>query len=146
MLLEAGLSLQSTLNRVSDEVRPISMDLYHELHLTNAELRTGITRETALRNMGERTGVQSVNSLVGMMIQSEKMGTSMSQALRVHSNFLRVQRSQKAEAIAAKLPVKIMFPMMAFIFPAIFVVVLGPAAINLLHSSFFSSMGGGAKF
>ena len=65
------------------------MDLYHELHLTNAELRTGITRETALRNMGERTWVQSVNSLVGMMIQSEKMGTSMSQALRVHSNFLR---------------------------------------------------------
>ncbi len=141
VLLEAGLSLQSTLNRVSDEVRPISMDLYQELHLTNAELRTGITRETALRNMGERTGVQSVNSLVGMMIQSEKMGTSMSQALRVHSNFLRVQRSQKAEAIAAKLPVKIMFPMMGFIFPAIFVVVLGPAAINLLHSSFFSSMG-----
>ena len=137
MLLEAGLSLQSTLNRVSDEVRPISMDLYHELHLTNAELRTGISRETALKNMGERTGVQSVNSLVGMMIQSEKMGTSMSQALRVHSSFLRVQRSQKAEAIAAKLPVKIMFPMMAFIFPAIFVVVLGPAAINLLHSCFF---------
>jgi tight adherence protein C len=141
VLLEAGLSLQSTLNRVSDEVRPISIELYHELHLTNAELRTGITRETALRNMGERTGVQSVNSLVGMMIQSEKMGTSMSQALRVHSNFLRVQRSQKAEAIAAKLPVKIMFPMMAFIFPAIFIVVLGPAAISLLHSSFFSSMG-----
>ena len=146
VLLEAGLSLQSTLNRVSDEVRPISMDLYHELHLTNAELRTGISRETALKNMGERTGVQSVNSLVGMMIQSEKMGTSMSQALRVHSSFLRVQRSQKAEAIAAKLPVKIMFPMMAFIFPAIFVVVLGPAAINLLHSSFFASMGGGPKF
>ncbi len=141
VLLEAGLSLQATLNRVSDEVRPISMELYYELHLTNAELRTGITREAALKNMGERTGVQSVNSLVGMMIQSEKMGTSMSQALRVHSNFLRVQRSQKAEAIAAKLPVKIMFPMMAFIFPAIFIVVLGPAAINLLHSSFFSSMG-----
>jgi tight adherence protein C len=142
VLLEAGLSLQSTLNRVSDEVRPISMELYYELHLTNAELRTGITREAALKNMGERTGVQSVNSLVGMMIQSEKMGTSMSQALRVHSNFLRVQRSQKAEAIAAKLPVKIMFPMMAFIFPAIFIVVLGPAAINLMHSSFFSAVGG----
>ena len=75
-----------------------------------------------------------------MMIQSEKMGTSMSQALRVHSNFLRVQRAQKAEEMAAKLPVKIMFPMMVFIFPAIFIVVLGPAAINLLHSSFFSSM------
>jgi tight adherence protein C len=141
VLLEAGLSLQSTLNRISDEVRPISIELYHELHLTNAELRTGITRETALKNLGDRTGVQSVKSLVGMMVQSEKMGTSMSQALRIHSNFLRVQRSQKAEAIAAKLPVKIMFPMMAFIFPAIFVVVLGPAAINLLHSSFFAAAG-----
>jgi len=143
VLLEAGLSLQSTLNRVSDEVRPISIELYHELALTNAELRTGITRETALKNMGERTGVQSVKSLVGMMIQSEKMGTSMSEALRVQSNFLRVQRSQKAEQIAAKLPVKIMFPMLLFIFPAVFVVVLGPAAINMLKSSIFSSVGGG---
>jgi len=141
VLLEAGLSLQSTLNRVSDEVRPISIELFHELTLTNAELRTGITRETALKNMGDRTGVQSVKSLVGMMIQSEKMGTSMSQALRVHSNFLRVQRSQKAEAIAAKLPVKIMFPMLLFIFPAVFVVVLGPAAINMLKSSFFTAVG-----
>lgn len=139
--MEAGLSLQATLNRVSDEVRPISTELYHELILTNAELRAGITRETALKSMGERTGVQSVKSLVGMMIQSEKMGTSMSQALRIHSNFLRVQRSQKAEAIAAKLPVKIMFPMLLFIFPAVFVVVLGPAAINMLKSSLFTSVG-----
>jgi tight adherence protein C len=144
--LEAGLSLQSTLNRVSDEVRSISPELYQELHLTNVELRTGITREMALKNMADRTGVQSVKSLTGMMIQSEKMGTSLSQALRVHSNFLRVQRAQKAEGIAAKMPVKIMFPMLLFIFPAIFIVVLGPAAINLLHSSLFSSMGGGARF
>lgn len=144
VLLEAGLSLQSTLNRVSDEVRSISQELYQELHLTNVELRTGITRETALKNMADRTGVQSVKSLVGMMIQSEKMGTSLSQALRVHSNFLRVQRAQKAEAIAAKMPVKIMFPMLLFIFPAIFIVVLGPAAINMLHSSMFSAMGVGS--
>ena len=139
--MEAGLSLQATLNRVSDEVRPISTELFHELTLTNAELRAGITRETALKNMGDRTGVQSVKSLVGMMIQSEKMGTSMSQALRIHSNFLRVQRSQKAEAIAAKMPVKIMFPMLLFIFPAVFVVVLGPAAINMLKSSLFAAVG-----
>ena len=146
VLLEAGLSLQSTLNRVSDEVRSISPELYQELHLTNVELRTGITREMALKNMADRTGVQSVKSLTGMMIQSEKMGTSLSQALRVHSNFLRVQRAQKAEGIAAKMPVKIMFPMLLFIFPAIFIVVLGPAAINLLHSSLFSSMGGAGRF
>lgn len=130
--VEAGLSLQATLNRVSDEVRPISVEMYDELHLTNAELRTGLTRETALKNLGERTGVQSVKALVGMMIQSEKMGTSIAQALRVHSDFLRVQRAQKAEEVAAKLAVKILFPMFLFIFPSVFMVVLGPAIINLM--------------
>ncbi len=134
--MEAGLSLQATINRVSDEVRPISEDLYHELNLTNAELRTGISRETALRNLAERTGVQNVHALVGMMIQSDRMGTSISQALRVHSSFLRVQRSQKAEEIAAKMPVKIMIPMLLFIFPSVFVIVLGPAVINLVQTSF----------
>ena len=139
--VEAGLSLQSTLNRVTEEVRNISVDMHNELHLTNAELRTGITRETALKNLGERTGVQNVKALVGMMIQSEKMGTSISQALRVHASFLRVQRAQKAEEVAAKLPVKIMFPMLFFIFPAVFIVVLGPAVINMVRSPFFSSIG-----
>jgi tight adherence protein C len=135
--MEAGLSLQATINRVSDEIRPISEDLYQELTLCNAELRTGITREAALKNFGERTGVQNVHALVGMMVQSDRMGTSLSQALRVHSSFLRVQRSQKAEEIAAKMPVKIMFPMLLFIFPAVFVVILGPAAIRLISSGAF---------
>ena len=133
--VEAGLSLQSTLNRITDEVRLISVEMYEELHLTNLELRTGITRETALKSMGERTGVQSVKALMGMMIQSERMGTSISQALRVHSDYLRVQRTQKAEEKAAKLAVKILFPMFLFIFPAIFCVVLGPAIINLMTNS-----------
>jgi tight adherence protein C len=93
--------------------------------------------------MAERTGVQNVNSLVGMMVQSDKMGSSISQALRVHSAFLRTQRAQKAEAQAAKLPVKIMFPMLLFIFPAVFVVVLGPAVIHMMQSSFFKTLGGG---
>jgi tight adherence protein C len=135
--MEAGLSLQATINRVADEVRPISVDLHNELTLLNAELRTGISREMALKNMGERTGVQNVNSLVGMMVQSDKMGTSISQALRVHSAFLRTHRAQKAESQAAKLPVKIMFPMLMFIFPAVFVVVLGPSVIHIMHNSFF---------
>ena len=129
--MEAGLSLQATINRVSDEVKNISTDLYGELQLTNAELRTGISRETALRNFGERTGVQNVKALVGLMIQSDKMGASIVQALRTHAAFLRVQRTQKAEEQAAKLPVKILFPLLLFIFPAIFVVVLGPAAIKM---------------
>ncbi len=137
--MEAGLSLQATINRVADEVRPISVDLHNELTLLNAELRTGISRETALKNMAERTGVQNVNSLVGMMIQSDRMGTSISQALRVHSAFLRTQRAQKAEEQAAKLPVKIMFPMLMFIFPAVFIVVLGPAVIHIMQSGFFKN-------
>jgi tight adherence protein C len=132
--VEAGLSLQPALNRVSDELRNVSVDMYQELHLTNAELRTGISREMALRNFGERTGAQAVKSLVGIMIQSDKMGTSIAQALRVHSNFLRVQRAQKAEEKAGKLPVKIMVPMILFIFPAIFVIIIGPAAINIMHA------------
>jgi tight adherence protein C len=129
--MEAGLSLQATINRVSDEVMSISTDLFRELQLTNAELRTGISREAALRNLGERTGVQNVKALVGLMIQSDKMGASIVQALRTHASFLRIQRSQKAEEAAAKLPVKILFPLLLFIFPAIFVVVLGPAAIKM---------------
>jgi tight adherence protein C len=123
---------------VSDEVKGISTDLYRELQLTNAELRTGLAREVALKNLGERTGVQNVKALVGLMIQSDRMGASIVQALRTHASFLRVQRSQKAEERAAKLPVKIMFPLLLCIFPAIFVVVLGPAVIQLSKNSFFS--------
>jgi tight adherence protein C len=135
--MEAGLSLQATINRVSDEVKSISTDLFKELQLTNAELRTGLNREVALRNLGERTGVQNVKALVGLMIQSDKMGASIVQALRTHAAFLRVQRSQAAEERAAKLPVKILFPLLLFIFPAIFVVVMGPAAIQMSRSAFF---------
>jgi tight adherence protein C len=137
--MEAGLALQATINRVAEEVRSISSELYNEFQLTNAELRTGIPRETALRNLGERTGVQNVKALVGLMVQSEKMGTSIGQALRTHASFLRVQRGLKAEEKAAKLPVKILFPMMFFIFPAIFVVVLGPAVIQMSKNAFFNS-------
>jgi tight adherence protein C len=136
--MEAGLSLQATLNRVSDEVRNISTDLFKELQLTNAELRTGIHREVALKNLGERTGVQNVKALVGLMIQSDRMGASIVQSLRTHAAFLRVQRSQRAEEVAAKLPVKLLFPMVIFIFPAIFVVVLGPAALQITKSALFS--------
>ncbi|MGO8761456.1 MAG: type II secretion system F family protein, partial [Desulfobaccales bacterium] len=122
---------------VAEEVKSISVDLYRELQLTNAELRTGISREAALKNLGERTGVQNVRALVGLMIQSDRMGASIVQALRTHASFLRVQRAQRAEEHAAKLPVKILFPLLLFIFPAIFVVVLGPAIIQITKSSLF---------
>jgi tight adherence protein C len=137
--MEAGLGLQATLNRVAEEIKPLSKDLHQELQLTNAELRTGIPRESALKNLGERTGVQNIKSLVAMMIQSEKMGASIAQAFRTHASFLRVQRGQKAEEKAAKLPVKILFPLMVFIFPAIFIVVLGPAVLQITRSILFKS-------
>ena len=132
--MEAGLSLQSTLNHVADEVKRISKDFHGELRITNAELRTGIPRDNALRNMWERTGVQSVKSLISLMIQSEKMGASISQSLRTHADFVRVQRAQKAEEMAAKLPIKIIFPTLVCMFPAIFIVILGPAAIQIYHT------------
>ncbi len=132
--MEAGLSLQSTLNHVADEVKRISKDFHGELRITNAEMSTGIPRDNALRNMGERTGVQSVKSLIGLMIQSEKMGASISQSLRTHADFVRVQRAQKAEEMAAKLPIKIIFPTLVCMFPAIFIVILGPAAIQIYHT------------
>lgn len=138
--MEAGLSLQATMNRVADEVRSISKDFYNELQLTNAELRTGIHREDALKNLAERTGVQNIKGLVGLMIQSDRMGASIVQALRTHASFLRMQRSQKAEEKAAKLPVKILFPMIVFIFPAIFIVILGPAAIQLMKNPVFGKL------
>jgi len=136
--IEAGMSLQATLNRVAEEVRPISKDLYNEMQLTNAELRTGINRDIALKNLGERTGVQDLKSLVALMVQSEKMGTSIAQSLRTHASFIRMQRGQKAEEVAAKMPVKILIPMIFFIFPAILIVVLGPAAIQISKSAMFT--------
>jgi tight adherence protein C len=131
--MEAGLSLQSTLNHVAEEVLRISKDFYRELRITNAELRTGIPRDNALKNLGERTGVQSVKSLIALMIQSEKMGASIAQSLRTHADFVRVQRAQRAEELAAKMPIKIIFPTLLCIFPAIFIVILGPAAIQIYH-------------
>jgi tight adherence protein C len=136
--MEAGLAMQATFNRVADEIKAVSKELHKELLITNAELRTGIPREMALKNLGDRTGVQSVKSLVGLMVQSEKMGASIAQSLRTHAAFTRVQRAQRAEEIAAKLPVKILMPMIFFIFPAIFVVVLGPAIISISKTPFFT--------
>jgi tight adherence protein C len=131
--MEAGLALQATLNHVADEVLRISKDFHRELRITNAELRTGIPRDVALKNLGERTGVQSVKSLIALMIQSEKMGASIAQSLRTHADFVRVQRAQRAEELAAKMPIKIIFPTLFCIFPAIFVVILGPAVLTIYH-------------
>jgi tight adherence protein C len=131
--VEAGLGLNQALVRVSDEVETMSPVLAEELQIVNLEMRAGTPREDALRNLGERTDVADLRSLATMLIQTDRFGTSVAQALRVHSDTLRTKRRQRAEEAAAKTTIKLVPPLVFFIFPAIFVVVLGPAMIHLIN-------------
>lgn len=131
--VEAGLGLDQAIQRVGDELEFAHPDLADELGLINLELRAGKARSEALRNLGERTGVDDVSSLVTMLIQTDKFGTSVAQSLRVHSETLRTKRRQRAEEAAAKTGVKMVFPLVFCIFPAIWVVTIGPAAIKFVQ-------------
>ena len=104
-----------------------------EFRLLGLELRAGKLRRDAMRNLGARTGLDDVKSLMTLLIQTDKFGTSMAQALRVHSDSMRTRRYQRAEELAAKLPVKLVFPLILFIFPALFVVIIGPAVIKIIR-------------
>lgn len=130
--VEAGLGLNQALVRVSDEVETMSPVLAEELQIVNLEMRAGTPREDALRNLGERTDVPDLRALATMLIQTDRFGTSIAQALRVHSDTLRTKRRQRAEEAAAKTTIKLVPPLVFFIFPAIFVVVLGPAMLHLM--------------
>jgi tight adherence protein C len=134
--MEAGLSLNATIGRVSYEIQGIYEDFYDELQLTAAEIRTGISWDEAFDNLGKRTDVQSIRSVVGLMIQSDKLGASIADALRHHSEFIRTQRLLRAEERAQKLPVKMLFPTIFFIFPAILIVVVGPGIIHIVNKLF----------
>ncbi|MFN2421695.1 MAG: type II secretion system F family protein, partial [Gemmatimonadota bacterium] len=101
--------------------------------LTNLEIRAGTPRDEALRNLGERTGVADVRSLTAMLIQTDRFGTSIATALRVHADTMRTKRRQRAEEAAAKTTIKLVFPLVLFIFPAMFVVILGPAVLHILE-------------
>ena len=131
--VEAGLGLNQALVRVSEEVETMSPVLSEELQIVNLEMRAGTPREDALRNLGERTDVPDLRSLATMLIQTDRFGTSIAQALRVHSDTLRTKRRQRAEEAAAKTTIKMVPPLVFFIFPAIFVVVLGPAMLHLMN-------------
>ena len=131
--VEAGLGLNQALVRVSDEVEKMSSVLSEELQIVNLEMRAGTPREDALRNLGERTDVPDLRALATMLIQTDRFGTSIAQALRVHSDTLRTKRRQRAEEAAAKTTIKMVPPLVFFIFPAIFVVVLGPAMLHLMN-------------
>jgi tight adherence protein C len=131
--VEAGLGLNQALVRVSEEVETMSPVLSEELQIVNLEMRAGTPREDALRNLGERTDVPDLRSLATMLIQTDRFGTSIAQALRVHSDTLRTKRRQRAEEAAAKTTIKMVPPLVFFIFPAIFVVILGPAMLHLMN-------------
>jgi len=129
--VEAGLSLEAALNRVASEIQLKSQILAEELQLVCLEFRAGAGKERALRNLALRTGVEDIDTLVAMLVQSEKFGTSMGESLRIHSEMLRVKRQQRAEEAAAKIAVKLIFPLVLCIFPSILIVVAGPAMIRI---------------
>lgn len=129
--VEAGLSLERALVKVASEIHIKSMVLAQELQLVLMEMRAGFTKERALRNFALRTGVEDVDTLVAMMIQSERFGTSMGTSLRVHSDNLRSKRRLLAEEAAAKIALKLLFPLIFFIFPTLLMVLVGPAAIQI---------------
>lgn len=134
--VEAGLGLDQAIIRVSDELAFAYPDLSDELKLVNIELRAGKPRTEALRNLADRTGLDDVASLTTMLIQTDKFGTSVAQSLRVFSETLRTKRRQRAEEAAAKTGVKMVFPLVFCIFPAIWVVTIGPAAIKFVQVLF----------
>jgi tight adherence protein C len=131
--VEAGLGLDQAIQRVGEELAMTHPDVAEELLLVNLELRAGNARSEALHNFGARTGVDDVVSLVAMLIQTDKFGTSVAQSLRIHSETLRTKRRQRAEEAAAKTGVKMVFPLVFCIFPAIWVVTIGPAAIRFIQ-------------
>ncbi len=135
--VEAGMGLDAAIKRVGDEMALRNKCLSEEFRILSLELRAGKTRPDALRNLAMRTDLEDVSSLVTLLIQTDRFGTAVARALRVHSDAMRTKRYQRAEEIAAKLPVKIVFPLVFFIFPAVFVTIVGPAAIsiyrNLIH-------------
>lgn len=131
--VEAGLALDQALMRVGQDLHHAHPDLSDEFHLVNLEMRAGKPRAEALRNLVERTGVDDIRALVGTLIQTDRFGTSVTQALRVHSDSLRTERRQRAEEQAAKTTIKMVPPLVIFVLPSIIFVTIGPAVIGLIR-------------
>ncbi|SHG50322.1 type II secretion system F family protein [Massilia sp. CF038] len=129
--VEAGLGVDAALSRVAGEIGLSSRILSEELTLVTLELRAGGTKEKALRNLALRTGVEDVDALVSMLIQAERFGTSIAASLRIQSDLLRTKRRMRAEETAAKIGLKLLFPLIFFIFPALLVVLMGPAMLQI---------------
>jgi tight adherence protein C len=132
--VEAGLGLNMALNRVAEEMKTVHPDISEEFTLVNTEIRMGRQREEALRNLAERSGVEDLRSLCAMLIQTDRFGTSIARAIRVYSEALRTKRRQRAEQAAQKAAVKMLFPLAVFLFPTLFIILLGPSAIQLMRT------------
>ena len=132
--VEAGLGLNAAMVKVATELREVHPPVADEFELANLEIRVGRERDEALRNLAERTGVDDLHSLVAMLIQTDKFGTSIAKGLRVFSDSLRTKRRQRAEQEAQKAAVKLLFPLACFLFPTLFIAILGPAALNLIDT------------
>jgi len=139
--VEAGLGISQALQRVSDELIVSHPELAQELSLVNAEIRAGVDRVTALKNLAHRTGLDDIKGLVSLLVQTIRFGTSIAESLRIYSDEFRDRRMQKAEEEAAKMGTKMIFPLIVFLFPGFFVVAVGPAVIGFIDV--FSSMGSG---
>ncbi|HKN82084.1 MAG TPA: type II secretion system F family protein [Pyrinomonadaceae bacterium] len=130
--VEAGLGLNAAMMKVASELKDVHVAVATEFELANLEIRVGRERDEALRNLAERTGVEDLRSLVAMLIQTDRFGTSIAKGLRVFSDSLRTKRRQRAEQEAQKAAVKLLFPLACFLFPTLFIAILGPAALNLM--------------
>jgi len=129
--VEAGLSMERALTKVAGEIHIKSVALAQELQLVLMEMRAGFSKERALRNLALRSGVEDVDALVAMLVQAERFGTSMGESLRVHADNLRRKRAVVAQEAAAKVALKLLFPLIFCIFPALMIVLLGPASIQM---------------
>ena len=139
--VEAGLGTEAAMMRVAEDLQFKSPALADELRIVNLELRAGADRERALRNLAIRTGVEEVDGFVSMISQAERFGTSIAASLRIHSDMLRTRRRQRAEEAAAKIALKLLFPLIFCIFPSLMVVLMGPAMIQI-YRVLLPSMGG----
>ncbi len=132
--IESGLGLNAALVRVGHEIKKVHPDISREFELVNLEIQVGREREVAFRNLAERTGVDDLRSFCAILIQADRFGTSIARAVRVYSDSLRTKRRQRAEQAAQKAAVKLLMPLALFLFPTLFIIILGPAAIHLMRN------------
>ncbi|MFH1245962.1 MAG: type II secretion system F family protein [Candidatus Omnitrophota bacterium] len=134
LCLEAGLSFNAAIMKTAQEQARINKDLSSEFIYTNQEIQAGKSRAEALRNLGARCGVDDLTALVSTMIQADKLGMSASRNLKVQAKTLRIKKRQRVKEIIGKMPIKMVFPLVFFIFPTLFIVLLGPSVITLMRN------------